>query len=358
MDETMTSVPEQSRGLRHTLGFVVVAASLAVACNDAAGPDTQAGAGLRFARGSASSEVTVAAAVPDTGSQGVTMDVVINGSGFTSDMQATWEYNGVADPAQVRTNRTTFVNQKQIIANITIGEEAVLAKWDIRVQSGKCCKGGIGVEMFQVKAKLPDAPTATWELYSSLTDGTPSSITGDGRAADGMSVLPGGSSFTGVYQGARCGVRTTIFVPGMAGSGSGDATIEPDADWNRSLNCERRYFSLKLAEGNVVIGGPFTNARAVWSIATVGGTAETTMEWWVATPKCERIVYGDRPKLGDPNPRLGVLITRLADVNGKRQWSVESQAPHAARCIEWIKGTFEFTGPVYTVPFRLSIIEM
>ncbi len=354
----MKSVPDRSRGIHHALGFVIAVAILAVACNDAAGPDTQAAADLRFAKGGASSEVTVAAAVPDTGSQGTTIDVTINGSGFTSDMQATWEYNGVADPAQIRTNRTTFVNQKQIIANITIGEEAVLAKWDIRVQSGKCCKGGIGVELFQVKAKLPDAPTATWELHSSLTDGTPSSITGDGRAADGMSVLPAGSSFTGVYQGARCGVRTTIFVPGMAGSGSGDATIEPDADWTRSLKCERRYFSLKFAEGNVLIGGPFTNAKAVWSIATVGGTAETAMEWWVSATKCERLRYGDRVGAGDPNPRLGVLITRLEDVNGKRQWSVESQAPHAARCLEWIAGSFAFTGPVYTVPFRLRITEM
>jgi len=97
----------------------------------------------------ATSDVVVSSAAPDSAMQDTTIDVTISGSGFTSDMVAQWALAGVADSAQVRTNKTKFVNSRTIVANITISATATAAKWDVVVMSKS--KGGIGTELFTVK---------------------------------------------------------------------------------------------------------------------------------------------------------------------------------------------------------------
>jgi hypothetical protein len=86
---------------------------------------------------------------PSFGDQGTTIDVHIVGSGFTTGAQATWLLHGAADPAHVRTNRTTFVSSTELVANITIATDAQLDFWDVQIAliGGK---NGVGSELFEV----------------------------------------------------------------------------------------------------------------------------------------------------------------------------------------------------------------
>lgn len=207
--------------------------------------------------------------------------------------------------------------------------------------------------------------TTRWEFLVALSDAgpTPAAIRGDGRAGDGKAALSTTQAETvsGVYENARCGVRTRLFAPDAAGSGSGDATIDPDADWNKGLRCERRFFSVTLtdaANGNVRVlpaVGPFTNAQDVWGTETVG---ETAMGWVLGLPDCERLIFGDRDFIAVKEGRAPVRISREADVAGKRVWTVETQPPHTARCVVWSVGEYRWTGPEYVVPYRIRITEM
>jgi hypothetical protein len=92
--------------------------------------------------------LAVSSTRPAYGDRDATIDVHVIGSGFASDAQATWLLRGVADPARVRTNRTTYVSSTELIANITISSDADLAFWDVAVRSGG--KNGVGTEVFEV----------------------------------------------------------------------------------------------------------------------------------------------------------------------------------------------------------------
>ena len=92
--------------------------------------------------------VAVSSTTPAYARRDTTIDVRIFGSGFASDAQATWQLRGVADPARVRTNSTTYVSSSELIANITISSDADLAFWDVVVRAGG--KNGVGTEMFEV----------------------------------------------------------------------------------------------------------------------------------------------------------------------------------------------------------------
>ena len=85
---------------------------------------------------------------PAYGDRGTTMNVRVFGSGFAADAQATWLLHGVADPARVRTNSTSYVSSTELVANITISSEADLTFWDVAVQAGG--KNGVGTEVFEV----------------------------------------------------------------------------------------------------------------------------------------------------------------------------------------------------------------
>jgi hypothetical protein len=99
--------------------------------------------------GKSPTALAVTSTNPSFGDQGTTIDVHIIGSGFTAGAQATWLLHGVADPAHVHTNSTTFVSSTELIANITIASDAQLDFWDVQIAllGGK---NGVGSECFEV----------------------------------------------------------------------------------------------------------------------------------------------------------------------------------------------------------------
>jgi hypothetical protein len=112
-----------------------------------AAPGVRADAAAPLA-GKSTTALAVTSVSPPFGDQGTTVDVHVFGSGFTSGAQATWLLHGVAD-SHVRTNSTTFVSSSELVANITIANDAQLDFWDVQVAllGGK---NGVGSECFEV----------------------------------------------------------------------------------------------------------------------------------------------------------------------------------------------------------------
>ena len=101
---------------------------------------------------------TVDTVKPDSASQDTTLDVLVIGSGFDDGSRAEWLIDEAPVPNnEVRTNRTTYVNSKRLIANITIAADAPTTAYDVEVTSSKGRKG-IGIERFMVKEKLEPIP--------------------------------------------------------------------------------------------------------------------------------------------------------------------------------------------------------
>ncbi len=199
--------------------FALVA--IAACSADQAAPTANTPLGVVTARNT-TADVVVSSAAPDSASQDTTLDVVIGGSGFVSGAVATWAYAGVADPSQIRTNSTRYVNARQLVANITISAGATVAKWDVTVTAGG--KGGIGTELFAVKGKAEPNPTTTWMI--------PLASTGLGLISDNRQL--DASGIFSVYESGVCAVSGQIFV----GAGSGDATVQTNNPTRKSSICQ------------------------------------------------------------------------------------------------------------------------
>ena len=92
--------------------------------------------------------LTVSSTRPSYADRGTTVDVHVIGTGFVAGAQATWLLQGVADPAKVRTNSTTYVSSTEVVANVTVSSDADLAFWDVQMMAGG--KNGVGTEVFEI----------------------------------------------------------------------------------------------------------------------------------------------------------------------------------------------------------------
>jgi hypothetical protein len=125
-----------------------LAAALSCSRDPVAAPRMRADASSLVA-GKSSTALAVTSVSPPFGDQGVQVDVHVFGSGFTAGAQATWLLHGVADPAHVHTNSTTFVSSTELVANVTIASDATLDFWDVQVALAGG-KNGVGSELFEV----------------------------------------------------------------------------------------------------------------------------------------------------------------------------------------------------------------
>jgi len=187
---------------------------LFAACGeDATRPSGVAPAGPLYGKAAPNSDPSVTSTSPDTGQQGATIDVQINGSNFTSGAVATWALHGVPDPTQVKTLATKYVSSRSLIATIAIGTNATLASWDVQVALAGG-KNGVGSELFTIKSRVSDA-SATFYVANDAS----SLVKGDAKSG----YVEGSTSpFAGMtrYADGDCGVSGTIFSsPGKTGDG-------------------------------------------------------------------------------------------------------------------------------------------
>lgn len=166
-----------------------------VACNN----DIPTGASRGSADLSAkpSGEPVVSAADPASAPQDTTLDVAVTGSNFDSGSRVDLAIDEVTSD-KVRTNSTTFVSPKRLIANITIAPDAVPERYDVIVTTSKG-KRGIGIERFEVTLR-PGRTNLYTVTFGGDLEGTVSGVLVDFRdplkqiTTNGVTFRPGAAS--------------------------------------------------------------------------------------------------------------------------------------------------------------------
>jgi hypothetical protein len=151
--------PTLAKRLHFLLSATLAAAVLSCSTESIDTPRVISVGRANAAKGGGTTGPSVSSANPAYGDEGTTVDVHVLGSGFATGAQATWLLNGIADPAHVRTNKTTFVSSTELVANITIAPDAQLAFWDVQVALGG--KNGVGSECFEVTSAQILGPGTT-----------------------------------------------------------------------------------------------------------------------------------------------------------------------------------------------------
>lgn len=335
-----------------------------IACN----PDLSSPANRQLeisaAKGATTTDVSVSSATPDSATQDTTLDVTISGNGFVSGSTATWALNGVGDASQIRTNRTTYVSARKLIANITISASATTAKWDIVVTAAG--KGGIGTEMFAVKPKgnIDTNPKANvvWEDVVNVAplgqpaQWEPALITGDYRARDGSPITTGKS---GEYQEAFCGSAGLLRTNQMPDTAY---ALNFEVDWGYTsamdIPCGGiRYYQFYFAgRGSAPLRyGPQHYALKLGTLA-VGQSLLEEVHFGIQQSDCAPLRFDDAYP-----PSSNARVTRLADTvtaqGALRRWFVQSQGTHRGICtINTNRGVKVLAN--YYMPFAYTITEV
>lgn len=267
-----------------------------------------------LAKTSPTTSVSLSSVSPDSASILTTLDVKVNGSGFAPGMVAVWQLNGSADSTQIKTNSTTYVSARQLIANITISGSATVASWDVAVYSGT--KTGVGSELGVLKQvfKVQD-PTSIW--YLPLND-SGLSFKSDYQFSD---------STYSVYQDGVCNVSSQIFATDSLGSG--DATANTQATGKCS-----RTFTLTYPDGFVETDGGWLNLTEIENrsfLMPIGATMERQLHIALSNhntlsnngTRCAGLVFGYGVFNDIAQGSDSVLVTRI----DASTWHVFSQPP-------------------------------
>jgi hypothetical protein len=333
---------------QHSCRFVLVAlaASLAACTESAYAP---AGPTMDVRLGKSTSGPTVTATSPAQSALDTTLDVQISGSGFDSGSQAEFLLNGVAIPG-VTTNSTRFVSSTSLIANVTIAKDAVPDKYDVAVTTTSG-KKGIGTELFTVLAmqvKVDPDSRARYVIANQVDLGgsiVPSGIVGDGRLRDGSSSAGGDSE----YQGDMCGVAGTIT---NGPREAGDLVYDPDS--GPTAPCGAGRFYIFNLDGVPTQTAPLSRVFGIWSLA-VGASVTQAQGFGVQLANCSVLSF-DSEYGGD-----NLVITRLDNGSGPRQWQVKSQGGHLAACVNLSRkgaASYVATGKKYYLPFAITVTEI
>jgi probable HAF family extracellular repeat protein len=172
-----------------------------------------------LAKGGPTGNPTVTSTTPSSAKRDTTLSVTIAGSGFDQGSRAVWALNGDTTFAttKVKTNSTTYVSAKQLVARITIAADATVDLYDVLVvtQSGR---KGIGIELFAISV-MADLGVLNDSLQSSASDAN------DGGTIVGSAdVRSGGSSIRHAVKWTPAGTSWTITDLGpVLSSGSSSA---------------------------------------------------------------------------------------------------------------------------------------
>jgi hypothetical protein len=316
-----------------------------------------------------SGDPTVGTVDPSSAPQDTTLDVIVNGTGFDNGSVVTLLLQG-QPTGKVVTNNTVFVNNRKLVASITIAADADVAFYDVEVRTFGG-KRGVGTEKFeiQLKGNIDTDSRAIWAFHGTTADGA-AALLGDGRDANGA----GSGLDPSTYQGDRCGVHAKIFAANETASRSGDAVIQPAGDYNQVQCGAARTVTASLGSGS---------ALSVWSMnvkcvmqlvpgygigpcwdpeAQIDPTDPTigyyTMGVTTESRACERLRWDPEIAGGAFSGHVKVTYLGTTGPGGARQWSAETQPPHAAGCYTWKKGKYSWDGTTRTVPFRIMITEV
>ncbi len=349
--------------MRAVLPSFLLAAAVMIACTDEPSSPEASGLTARYGKASSTTDMTVNAAVPDSATQDTTLDVVINGSGFVAGTVATWALAGVADPNQVRTNSTRYVNSRQLVANVTISATATLGKWDIAVAaSGK--KGGIGTESFAIKQAGKPIADDTPDFY--VSNGSEMFLTGDEAA----SYLAASGPYPGTtrYSNNVCGTTTTLW-DSPSDNRSGDAIL--NTSFIKALRCAEYPRKVRIRYAPIGADGSASIQSSALRVATllvdavqapntptgliyipIGTTELRAMNISDDVGVCNSLRFRPVLKDGTITGADKVLVSRT----DASTWIVQSQADQIdamGRVIHHDKAWCQNTGALYHLPLKL-----
>lgn len=178
---------------------------MVLACTEQVPTDPGADSEPRFAKpgggGGGGGGPTVKATDPTSGARASTVSVRVMGSNYVAGSRAVWALNGDSTFAttKVKTNSTTYVSSKELLASITIEGDANLDLYDVIVIT-PAGKKGIGIELFEVTPEIVDLGAGDNSAAYAVND--IGQVVGGGRVAfiweDGvlqeLGFLPGHTS--------------------------------------------------------------------------------------------------------------------------------------------------------------------
>lgn len=127
------------------------------ACADSPSPSGPTPSAIALARAGSGNGPTVKSTSPDSATIDTTLNVRVLGSGFDQGSRANWAFKGVVSE-KIVTNSTLFVSSTELVANITIAQNANIGSHDVIVTTSSG-KGGIGTELFVVTMQMTKLPT-------------------------------------------------------------------------------------------------------------------------------------------------------------------------------------------------------
>jgi hypothetical protein len=294
---------ESSRRAPRTRHWFAVLSLVALACQGSEpGPTSlisateQARAAKTGGGGSGgSASVTVTSTNPSGARRDTTLDVTINGSGFSRGAVAKWSLNG--DTTLVHVTATRLVNSTQLIATVSVPATAPVASYDVQVTLSDG-KKGVGAELFVVT--LPD-PTITWLLP---LDDAALSFKSDRQSADGT---------YSAYANGVCGLTTWVEMsstdpfPGFGHlSGTHPANAGKKGQCGRSL-------TVFYPDGTTEAAGGVTQRNLTQPRIAPGSTVLSTLAILSAVQsnaRCGRLLFGQ----GGNGAGVGsdsILVTRV-----------------------------------------------
>lgn len=168
----------------------------------------------------AAQTIEVTSADPPTAEQGtLNLDVSIKGKGFDRSAKAKFFLTGTTNPGGITVNSTRFVNNSELMANITVADDAVVAEFDVVVSASKG-RTGKGTEIFSVvtkTSKIDYGPTRVFFRDRGVVGSAPGSDV-DRIQSDGVWLSP---PCTGQYADVDdpCQPGDGVVVMGEAGGG-------------------------------------------------------------------------------------------------------------------------------------------
>ena len=236
--------------------------------------------------GAAFAQVKVTSATPSSAYQGtISLDVVVNGSGFDSSARAEYFVSGTTSFGGITVKKVVFRKSTEIVTTIDVAEGAVLANFDIQVTLDTGRKGK-GTTLFAVKAKPTDsAPTYPpardshgFTSNGGMTTGT-SRLYMFGGNKDGTAIgdlwvyanagssgatwtyipVPSGTSAPSAraWLGWSCGAGLCVAAGGMSTSYKAETWIfnESTRTWSQ-VSCGRRVFCPSARAGSAMAYDP------------------------------------------------------------------------------------------------------
>lgn len=306
--------------LRSSRTAWLLALMMAAACGDATViSETGTPAFGKAGAGKPPGDPAVTAVDPPYGHRGETvLGIRILGSGFDQTAVASWERNGVADPA-VTVLATRFVSSTEVEADIAIAEDADVAFYDVAValSSGK---RGVGIESFEVTTA--ENLGVEGFVYAINEQGDVAGYTNTGSCCN-ATVFQEGAGAISLGSGQAWGVDPLgTMVLGRNGASLATAWMSMPTVWIRqgtTYTAELLPGSGSGAGGNVESG-----ARAADGTLIVAGNDQVPAGAKKSSGTVNRAAVWRRVGTGWAGPELyvtppGMIGSSIRSVNGNAQ---------------------------------------